>query len=203
MYQECQCPYCKQVGGFPVLWEIYDRDNCYWYEIPKNGSMTIKTAYKGRKRIEGEEKLTLVGKTKPVMIYRNPYERYVSLFKHYFTKKGGRYSNGTAFLKQLDYDYSNKGVNQIFDFVLDNLDKLDSQIEVHHFYPQVRFIEQDLFDDLEFIKLSELSKKWEVNNLHHTEYDGNIDLSFEHRKRLAEIYREDFQFFSIRGLDIN
>jgi len=202
IFQDCNCPYCKKIDKFPVLWKLNARDR-YWYEVPKNGSMTIKKSQKPV-RIGKDKVRELPKDTRPIVIYRDPVDRYLSLFKHYFTKEGGRLRDGISFLERVgrkDYNPEvKKQVKETFNFILDNLDKLDSKFEVHHFYPQTRFFEPDVFEDFEFIPIGKMTDILNVNTLHHTEYDGKLTPTKKQIAKIREIYAADYDFFRKRGL---
>lgn len=201
--KECYCSYCKKTGGFPLLWRLTKYHDRLWYEVPKNGSMTIKKTFRPI-RIPYENILPEEHEKnlRPIMIYRDPVERFVSLFKHYFTEKGSRFKEGTGFLDKMGFDRRDD-LKETFQFVLDNLDEIGDKEEIHHFYPQTRFVELDRFENFHWIRMDKLSRTLNVGIEHHTEFDGDIILSeFQLDTLKNVVYAEDYEMFEKLGLKL-
>ena len=74
-FRECECEWCERYP-FPRLYSLGDGQ--HWFEIPKNGSTSIKEHFPERKLIEG----TPI--TKPIVVIVDPVDRFVSLLNDYF-----------------------------------------------------------------------------------------------------------------------
>ena len=189
IFSECRCGYCLR-WGWPLLRHI-KKLKLNWFEIPKNGTVSIKWANRNRGHIKNRTKPD----TKILIVWRDPVDRFKSIIKHYFVEKGGRYQFGVDFLSRLDKDITSMSIEQIVDFVLDNLDKLSTKDEVHHFYPQVRFIDYEHYHNFEFVDMKDITKRFQTNFLNKSKA---IDINFTDKQisKIKEIYSEDYEFYN-------
>lgn len=211
IFQNCKCKYCVYHNGFPILWEL--EEGVIWFEIPKNGSSSIKREYnlwnpwawrpKGAPQEVPLQKLIPIEdfepyrNTIPYVILRDPVDRFISLFKHYFLDEGRRFSKGAAFCEKLNKDINTMDMNTRLDFLIDNLSELSADEEVHHFYPQAYFIDTKSFDDFKLVKLEDLSKTLNVPNYGHIAatdaYD--VQLNDEQERYIKTIYEDDYGLY--------
>ena len=80
IFQICKCGYCRD-GVFPMLYQL---PNICWYEIPKNGSSTVKINVK-HTRIQQPTGDILV-------VVRDPIVRAWSTFMHYVMPGAKKYT---------------------------------------------------------------------------------------------------------------
>jgi len=188
-FANCNCGYCQK-WGWPSLWHI-PKLNLHWFETPKNGTVSIKWGHKRRHHITVHRK----PETSIIVVWRDPVDRFKSIIKHYFIKKGGRYSFGVQFLERNEKDINKMSKSEIVDFVLDNLDKLTTVDEVHHFYPQVAFIKDDFYNNFEFIQMKDICKRFCVNTLNVSQ---KVELQFTETQigKIKEIYKKDYEFYN-------
>ena len=131
LFQKCNCIYCKEHKDFPILWKL--SDGKLWFEIPKNGSSSIKQAHKNKTHITN---FVEYNDTIPYVVLRDPIDRFLSLFKHYFLKEGRRFTRSVSFCKRFNKDVNLMNIQERLNFMINNLDKLTTDEEVHHFYQQ-------------------------------------------------------------------
>lgn len=142
----CNCIYCSSVGSNPWLWKVGPFNSIAWFEIPKNGSVSIKTKYEllwsWRDRTK-QQPLTSFDQTisEVYYIWRDPVERFASLFAHYFVRGEKRTLYGNSFLQRLNYDGSKLGLKEKIEICISNIDKFTSKEERHHWFPQHEFLD--------------------------------------------------------------
>lgn len=230
IFQECNCNYCKKHGGFPVFWNLRPKGSLVdilWFEIPKNGSASIKRAWPKKVHINYKDVLDIflppIRKFWPwnklqvnhttYVVLRDPIDRFISLFKHYFSRAGIRYNLGDDFGKKLGVDIKEMDQKTRFNFVINNLGELSTDEEVHHFYPQSYFIDTNIkYTNINFINLRELSSSYLLSfipksNRHLSDATHHligsprqnlekIQLNKKQRVTLKNIYEDDYKLFN-------
>lgn len=186
--KDCKCSYCSRYG-FPVLWRI--KNNLLWYEIPKNGSWTIKESFKGR----GRPKQPNLG-DKILIVWRNPKKRFKSLFMHYFLEEGGRFNVTQEYFTKQGVDISSYSVLDRRDLMFDRIHEFDTDMEVHHFYPQTKFLSMDFKSFFRPIDIKDLSLELQVPVLNNTtkKRDPEIEFTSPQLDFIHKFYSEDFDF---------
>ncbi|KKL05016.1 hypothetical protein LCGC14_2610280 [marine sediment metagenome] len=206
-FQNCNCVYCTHYNGFPILWRL--SRGAIWFEIPKNGSSSIKQKYNLawtsrnpprnilRSKLRPIEDFKLYENIKPYVVLRDPIDRFVSLFNHYFLNGGKRFHHGTTFCRKLNKDINTMDINARLNFLIDNLSELSTEEEVHHFYSQTHFIDTKSFNDFTLIRLKELSKTLDVPIIGHTPVTDvcDIQLSDKQEQYIKNVYKNDYKFF--------
>jgi len=83
--KQCKCMWCHQVK-WPYLQKL--DENSYWFEIPKNACTAVKNHFK----LEPvpKEKYNELKDIVPIVIVRDPIERFVSNLDNYFNGKEKR-----------------------------------------------------------------------------------------------------------------
>ena len=195
-FQECWCKYCKTYK-FPALWHL--GNNTYWLEIPKNGSASMKTKYDGRMAFIKNR--TMMNHVTPIIILRDPLTRFYGSFRHYFFEGAERFHRGKTFCKRLGINIDTMDVSQRYKFLVQNLDKLSTVDEVHHFHPQTKFIDQVNFRRFRPIKIQDLSKLLAVSKINHTKHVGP-PISKEFDSYIKSLYKEDYEFFKEHGINL-
>lgn len=195
-FGNCTCRYCTK-WGWPLLWYI-PKINTYWFETPKNGTVSVKWGQKVRKHITVPPDDIIT----PVVVWRDPVERFKSLIKHYFVKNGGRTKFGSNFLKRHGMDLKNMNLSDITDFVLDNIHTLNEKDEVHHFYPQVVFIDEENYSTFELIEISQVSSRFKVGKLNVSNVKVDLEFSEEQVEKIKNLYYLDYMFYEKHKDDI-
>ena len=196
IFQKCCCAYCEKYQ-FPALWEL--SDGVLWFEIPKNGSSTMKTNHNitfwnERRPIRNLESYK---NSVPCVIFRDPVDRFLSLFVHYFMETERRFGKGNAFCKRLDMNIKNMSVDIRLDFLINNLKELTTDEEVHHFYPQTCFIDTNHFDKFNVININDLSETFGFPT--NTRTRKVVQLSGEQEQYIKQTYADDYNFFKQHG----
>lgn len=192
--QHCKCNYCTK-NGWPLLWVLPNGDN--WFEIPKNGSWTIKSTFNRKlKRFRKHQGYPDSLKEKPTLIvWRDPIERFESLFKHYMIKQGIRYKLTEKYFQRQGIDLAKIPVNDRLKLMMDHIEHFSSLEEVHHFYPQTYFIDQNKFANYKILPLEELSVYLKVPVKNATKSDYSLILPDNFEKEVREYYSEDYAFY--------
>jgi len=137
----CHCTYCRAMGSQPWLWKLGDN---YWFEIPKNASYAIKTKYNLQKNyVQGIKPVSSFDPNieKVYYVWRDPVERFSSLFAHYFVRGNTRTRHATSFLQRLNYDTNKLSLEEKLEICISNIDKFTSKEERHHWFPQHTFLD--------------------------------------------------------------
>lgn len=202
IFQECDCVCCDAFNGFPILWEL--SKNVFWFEIPKNGSTSIKKHFGVGVRpndstaVDAKRPITDYAKYQtivPYAIMRDPVARFTGTLKHYFSQEGQRYhTRGVKFFKRQGYDIEAESLQSCADFVIDNLEKLTSDDEVHHFYPQTHFLD-NTFKSFNLIRMNEISPTFDVGHRNKTATKRTITLTPEQEQYIKDVYKQDYEFF--------
>lgn len=188
IFRSCGCNYCTKYK-FPILWNISKKN--YWYEIPKNGSWSIKNRYKIRK----VKDVAPVGSV-IYIVWRDPIERFKSLFMHYFLEEGGRYVLAEEFFAKRGRTLKSYNIQERISLCLSFLEEFDSTMEVHHFYPQTYFLDTRFSDNFKIISIKDLSKELNTKTLNVTSKKRSSGIKFteEQLNLIRDIYRSDYEF---------
>jgi len=195
----CDCYWCQQYP-FPRLTLIGDK---HWFEIPKNGSATIKALYPDYKHLDKSEYPKDVI---PVVVFDDPVSRFISLINDYFCN-GNRENNtlgssqNSLYSKDI-FESIGMDLDQVSDhekvgIVLKNLDKITSRHQVHHFYPQTKFIDTESFDNFKIISKQEINSYFGTDKIFNKSPKGISieDLTKEQIDTIREIYASDYEFY--------
>ena len=194
-FQECKCR-CCEIAGFPILWRL--SLGMFWYEIPKNGSSSIKYTLEllhTQDVVNPSDHLT----ESPIVVVRDPIERFIGTFNHYFTKQPtspgrshGRFYRGKQFCKRLGFDIEQLNATERMSLLIDNLDKLSTAEEVHHFYPQVHFIATEHLHNFTLVKLENLSDTLNVPVTNKSTV-SIATLTEDQAAYIKDIYKDDYR----------
>lgn len=195
-FQTCNCAYCKKVGGFPhhVFVKTIGRN---WFETPKNATVSIKWNCK----LNRHDTHAMNNTDKPsLVVYREPVDRFRSCFLHYFHEDGLRFKNhkdkrfgdGVGFFKNLDYNINALSLHERVDILLDNLDKLTSHEEVHHWWPQINFFDTD---DIEIIPMNKVNEVFGIKAFLNQQKKVDFEFTNEQKSIIIDVYKDDYDFF--------
>lgn len=195
----CDCYWCQRYP-FPRLTEVGGK---FWFEIPKNGSSSIKETFKDFKHLGKSEYPKDIS---PIVVFDDPVNRFVSLMNDYFCNPNrvndSLHSSpnnlyGEDLFKTLGVDlYQTSDVEKV-DIVLKNINKITSRHQVHHFYPQSAFV------DTKFYSKFYVMLKKDINSVFGIDKVANKsvktlkveDLSEKQVAKIKEIYASDYEFY--------
>lgn len=189
-FKECHCDYCDAVGsypGFPAVWRL--RTNQLWIEVPKNASTFMKKVFFDMK-IEKEYDKNEV----PTVILRDPVERFISLVKHYSFDPGPK----SAYLHHI-YTGNLEDTESLVNSFIDQVFEFDTKVQCHHFYPQTYFFKTLPFDKINFIKMKDISKTFNLSDNDNKKFknksSGFIIPTDDQVKKIKEIYQGDYEYY--------
>jgi len=193
--KKCVCHWCNKVQ-WPLLHKIGEK-SC-WFEIPKNACTTIKNTL-GEKWVDKEEYKRIEAEgIKPIVVYRDPLERFVSNLDNYFNGKSKRTPFGISWFRDiLQKDMMSFSPKERVDIIFENLDCLWAISQHHHFYLQKDFIDTTYFHELRVIPINEVNK-WLGIKKYDNKSTNTITmdmLSEEQKNKVRELYVEDYNFF--------
>lgn len=139
-------------------------------------------------------------KIKPIVIYRNPVDRFIGLIDHYFNGMDGRCEYGTDWFRDI-LGLTVQDIDPIdrVQLVMENLDKLHLVGQKHHFYLQRRYLENCFFEEFTYISLNQLSNLLPVDHQHPSISVITKDMfTLEHKKHIEEIYYQDYEYFHLK-----
>lgn len=193
--EPCDCTQC-QIDPFPVIYHINQEQ--YWTMIPRNGSSSMRSTYAWL--VVPHDKIVNHGVVKPIVIYRDPVDRFVSLLDHYFNGAVGRSVYGRDWMLEVaNKDLLSLDPVQRVATVFENLDQLWRISQRHHFYEQTKYIATDYFDEYTMVPLSEASKILHIPKTHESIKIINIScLTKDHINLIHDIYKNDYEFFNLR-----
>lgn len=199
-FQDCHCRWCDSFKP-PYLHKV---NNVYWFEIPKNACTSIKDHYGFR-----ETKKFGVPRSKwkslaesgvcPVVVWRDPIDRFVSLLNHYLYAEGigGRFSLGENLFHP--EDFRNIPPKARIDGLFDRLDKLSTEHEVHHWYPQSFFVDTKVFKEFLLIPMKNVTAAFKLRATRSNVSPSVIsrkDLSEAQIKIVKDLYKSDYEFLA-------
>lgn len=191
----CECNYCA-ISPLPNIHHCNRR--LYWVEIPRNASSAMKDTYNWQ--LIPHNEITKHGVVKPIVIYRDPVERFVSTVDHYFNGAVGRSAYGRDYFQEvLNKDMLSLTPQERINCVIDSFDELWRISQRHHFLEQIKFIATDYFSEYVMIPLSEANKILNISQSHKSVKIIGIDhLSSAQIAKIKTIYSADYDFFKIR-----
>ncbi len=185
-FGECECEWCEG-QPFPRLYSLGDGQ--HWFEIPKNGSASIKGHFPECKLVEG----TPI--TKPIVVIDDPVDRFVSLLNDYFVIPNYHNIWGDDILKFIGLSLDDSK-EDILRGVMSNLDKITTHQQVHHWYPQTHFIDQKNYQEFEVISKSDINERFGIDNHYNSSKKvfQRSDLSHKDIVIIKSIYESDYRF---------
>lgn len=209
----CDCIWCQKYG-LPVLYELpLIEGKRYWFEISKNASSSIKTAYRNTMRRMCAKESYHSGKLYdqvsseevPIVVYMDPVKRFITLCNDYFSNK---YDNthskfGQNIFEELGVLQKGKQNESIppekrLEIIFDNLKKITSFHSCHHFYPQSFFVDQNKFKNFELVRREDVNERFNIskNNWINKSSKSILkeNLTQKQINLIKEIYSDDYKF---------
>jgi len=202
-FNDCNCFWCEKLE-WPLMYDLEDDNEKLWFEVPRSCSVTIKESFPKRRQIMRGTRLynrLVEEKRKPIMIFTDPIDRFVSLINVYLTEKQ-RYSDyGKDIFKTFSKDLNNISKEEKIDLFFRNLNKITSNHQVHHFHPQCRFVDTENFKEIEVVKREDVNdwfgidQKYNVTNKDITKEDFTL----EQLEFIKRAYSSDYEFLKKYG----
>lgn len=207
-FNNCKCYWCQKLE-WPLMYDLeFEKGtfdgNKLWFEVPRSCSVTIKESFPERRAVMRNQNLYkkyVEEKKKPIMIFTDPVERFVSLINVYVTDKQ-RYSGyGKDIFDSFGQDIDTLSKQEKIDFFFKHLNKINSNHQVHHFHPQCRFVDTENFEDIQVVKRSEVNDFFGIDVKHNvTKKDITVeDFSNEQIEFIKRAYASDYEFFEKYG----
>lgn len=203
IFQKCDCWFCAH--GYQKVIHTFEMNGVreFWVDIPKNASAAIKARWElGEKPSIFPKALYKDLDCKPLAVYRDPMERFVSLLNHYLTPSGpyGRFKKGTAALADMCVDIHDVGLVQRTILFMEYLPKLTGFHQVHHFYPQTFWLPEE-FEEFTWIPMSRVSEVFDAPNTTPGSHKITEDmLTVRMRNFVENEYYDDYEYFLKKGL---
>lgn len=201
-FNDCNCYWCEKLQ-WPLLYDL-DGDK-KWFEVPRSCSVTIKENFKQRAQVFRNTKKyqgIWMGSEKPIVIFTDPLERFISLINVYLTPKQ-RYSDyGKNIFDSFSVDIDKCTKQEKIDLFFKNLPKITSQHQVHHFHPQCRFVDTENFEEFTIVRKEDVNDFFGITEkLNVTTKDITLeDLSEEQIDFVKRIYKDDYEFIEKYGM---
>lgn len=207
----CDCRWCKKYG-LPILNHIHlESQSRYWFEVPKNASTSIKTAFKPERVCatnsyhSGKLYHELDDDIIPLVVYNDPIKRFISLCNDYFSRRWNNPHSqyGKNIFLRIGALKQNQEIESILPqervkIIFDNFKEITSSEDVHHFYPQAFFVDQKKFKKFELIPIKDVYSKFSMEGK--TWYNKSTpSIQIEHFTdeqidKLKLIYSVDYNF---------
>jgi hypothetical protein len=194
-FNDCNCYWCQKLS-FPLLYDLDGEKN--WFEVPRSCSVTIKESFPNKAQVmRNTRKYRTISETdKPIVIFSDPLERFISLINVYLVDKQRYHGYGkdifTTFAKDLDSCTKEEKIDLFFR----NLNKINSNHQVHHFHPQCRFVDTENFEEFTIVKREDVNEFFGINRkLNETKKEITLDdFSEEQIEFIKRAYKSDYEF---------
>lgn len=196
-FKKCDCIWCTEYE-FPRLTELSTGD--HWFEIPKNASASIKRRYS----VDDRSILTksqYKDVKKPVVVFRDPIDRFVTLLNDYLSQGSYHWRWGQDLFLYAKKDWNNAPPKERIDILFEYFDLFTDHHQPHHWYPQTYFIDQS-FKDIEVVWIQDASKRFDLDDSRKVNKSKKTItrdmLSPEQIAILKEVYASDYKFIEER-----
>jgi hypothetical protein len=203
-FNACSCYWCESLN-WPLLYDLENNGEKLWFEVPRSCSVTIKESFPLRKQVMRHTRLYKTfteQKKKPIMIFTDPVDRFISLINVYLTERQ-RYSDyGKDIFSTFDKDLDSISKQEKIDLFFANLNKITSGHQVHHFHPQCRFVDTDQFEEIEVVKREDVNDYFNITEKHNvTKKDiTQDDFTEEQLAFIKRAYASDYAFYEKYGV---
>lgn len=187
------------------MYDLEDSGEKLWFEVPRSCSVTIKESFPNRKQVMRGTRLYnqfIEKKKKPIMIFTDPIDRFISLINVYLTDKQ-RYSDyGKDIFTTFAKDINELNKQEKIDLFFANLNKITSNHQVHHFHPQCRFVDTENFEEIEVVKREDVNDFFDIavkHNVTKKEITAE-DFAEEQIEFIKRAYASDYAFYEKYGV---
>jgi beta-1,4-mannosyl-glycoprotein beta-1,4-N-acetylglucosaminyltransferase len=194
-FNDCKCYWCQKLQ-FPLMYDLDGEKN--WFEIPRNCTVTIKETFPNRQQVmrNARKYKQIVETEKPIVIFSDPVERFISLINVYLNngERYDMYGKDAFFTFGKNIDDCTK--EEKVDLFFRNLHKFNSNHQVHHFHPQCRFVDTKNFEEFIIVKKEDVNEFFGVNRkLNETKKEITLDdFSEEQIEFIKRAYKSDYEF---------
>jgi hypothetical protein len=198
-FNHCVCYWCQKLD-WPLMYDLDGDGKKTWFEIPRSCSVTVKESHPNRKQVSQDDPEYKNAK-KPLIIFTEPVERFLSCMNVYLVPGQRYYDYGKDIFKSFDVNLDDCTKQEKIDYFFTHLNKVCSFHQVHHFHPQVRFIDFETFDEFTVINKHETSNYLGTDRVMNktTKEINESDLTKDQLDFIRWVYREDYEFFKNYG----
>lgn len=197
-FNSCDCFWCQKLQ-FPLMYNLDGERN--WFEVPRSCSVTIKESFPDRKQIFRDTDEYDEARGKPIVVYSDPVERFVSCINGYLVEKQRYYHYGEDIFASFGRVLSECTKQEKIDLFFANLHKISSSHQLHHFHPQAWFVDLKKFKKFTVVKKHDVSETFNVTHkLNQTKKEIlEKDFSDEQIAFIKKLYAVDYTFFEKYG----
>lgn len=200
-FNDCKCYWCQKLE-FPLLYDL-DGEKI-WFEVPRSCSVTIKESFPHRKQVlrHTRKYRQLTETDKPIVVFTDPLERFISLINVYLTDKQRYTGYGKDIFSMFGKDLGACTKQEKIDLFFKNLDKINSNHQVHHFHPQCRFVDTENFEEFAVVLKKDVNDFFGIDQkLNETTKDITLeDLREEQIEFVKRAYASDYEFLEKYGV---
>lgn len=197
-FQACECGWCEKLQ-WPLLHKLDDEQ--HWFEIPRSCSVTIKETFPKRTQIFRYDSAynDAVNSVTPIVVMSDPVERFLSLVNVYLVEHQRYYEYGKQIFQAIGMNLDELNYEQRFNIFMDNLDMITSNHQVHHFHPQVDFIDTDSFKDFKVIMRNEVNEFFGISTIYNQTRKRitREHLLPAHYEFIEKAYKKDYDFLKL------
>ena len=201
MFNECKCFWCNKLK-WPLLWDLDNNQNHYWFEIPRSCSVTVKETFKQRTMVyRGSPEYEIAKNKTPIVIFSDPIKRFISCINAYLAENQRYYGYGKNIFSSFKVDLDLCEKKEKINFFFDNIDKIKSDHQVHHFHPQTKFIDTENFNDFIILRRYQINQFFNIpTHLNHTHKEITVeDLNSDQIEMIKLAYKDDYDFLKAHG----
>jgi len=203
-FNDCKCYWCETLQ-WPLMYDLEDNHEKLWFEVPRSCSVTIKESFPNRKQVMRGTRMYngfIESKKKPIMIFTDPIDRFVSLINVYLTERQRYYDYGKDIFSSFDIDITGLSKEEKIECFFRNLNKITSGHQVHHFHPQCRFVDTENFEKIEVVKREDVNDYFDIavkHNVTRKEITKD-DFTPEQTEFIKRAYASDYAFYEKFGV---
>lgn len=203
-FNDCKCYWCQKLE-WPLMYDLQNDNEKLWFEVPRSCSVTIKESFPLRAQVMRGTRLYkrfIEEKKKPIMIFTDPIDRFISLINVYLTDKQ-RYSDyGKDIFNSFATDINALSKQEKINLFFTNLNKITSGHQVHHFHPQCRFVDTENFENIEVVRREDVNDYFGIDQKHNVTKKDIVleDFTKEQIEFIKRAYASDYAFFEKYGV---
>lgn len=203
-FNQCTCYWCEKLD-WPLMYDLENNGEKLWFEVPRSCSVTIKESFPSRVQVMRGTRLYnefIDKKKKPIVIFTDPVDRFVSLINVYLTPKQRYTDYGKDVFNSFDKDLDRLTKQEKINFFFSNLNKITSHHQVHHFHPQCLFVDVENFDSIEVVERKDVNEYFGIDKKHNVTNKEitKEDFTEEQIDFIKRAYASDYAFFEKYGV---
>jgi hypothetical protein len=199
-FNDCKCYWCEKLQ-FPLMYDLDGEKN--WFEIPRSCSVTIKESFPRRSQVlRNTRKYRQITETeKPIIIFTDPLERFISLINVYLVDKQRYHGYGKDLFSMFGKNLEECTKEEKIDLFFKNLHRINLNHQVHHFHPQCRFVDTENFEEFTIVLREDVNEFFGINQkLNETKKEITLeDFSDEQIEFITRTYKADYDFIEKYG----